>query len=155
MFCLFIYKSLILHTMSHIRTMSSLYSIRRIWRWKETTELKRSNQRVMCICLCVSLWSKELQATLALISYTAEAIAVEPGDKRLSVWHFCFTDPDNLFQRNTEPAVIVVVQWFTLTKKNDWHAEFVKDLRRSNVSSDDQNNANEGCGLYNSTTLCY
>lgn len=98
--CLFIYKSLILHTLSHIRTMSSSYSIRRIWRWKETTELKRSTQRVMCICLCVSLWSKELQATPAWITYTAEAVAVGPGDKRLPVWHFCFTDTDNLFQRN-------------------------------------------------------
>lgn len=53
--CLFIYKSLILNTLSHIRTMSSSYSIRRIWRWKETTELKRSTQRHMHLFVCLTL----------------------------------------------------------------------------------------------------
>ena len=74
-FCLIIHNSIYLPLwlcmLSHIRTMSSWYSIKRIWRWKETTGLRKSNQKVMYICLCVSLWSGELQAMPAWITHTA------------------------------------------------------------------------------------
>lgn len=121
-FCLFIQNSaflpLGLHMLSYIRTMSS-YNIKRMWGWKETTELRKSNQKVMYICLCVSLWSRELQATLAWITHTA----VSRGHNTGVTW-----------QKTVCMTLLLYMYFTTFALKFCWNVAFVTTLRNRNSS---------------------
>lgn len=68
-----------LRMLDHIKRMSTSFHIKRTWRWKETTGLRKSHQKVTYICLCVSLWSGELQATSPWITHTAVSRGRDTG----------------------------------------------------------------------------
>lgn len=130
-----------------------------------------SQIRRLSICLCVSLWSGELQAMLSWISPPAVSRGHNTGVtwQRLSAWHFCFILIwfHNPFHRSCwSVAPNILLLWLAKHQiwvtENDWIDEIVTDLGNSNISfsfhchSDDQNNAKwRKSSLYNSTALCH
>lgn len=71
---------------------------------KEATELRKSNRKVTYICLCVSLWSGELQATSPWITHTAVSRGHNTGitwQKTVCMKLLLHTDFYNPFHRNS------------------------------------------------------